>query len=129
MRVRWGMSLVPMLMMTGLVSCATDQHESASFGKRVLVGKSDADVIACAGQPTRRVTQGTRVELVYRNEPSALERSLPMGKGSMAGPYHGCEASVMVREGRVTDVEYHPFPESSGAGDHCDRIFTTCGAQ
>lgn len=115
--------------MSSLVSCATSEQLASNFGTRVLAGKSEADVIACAGSPTKRVVQGERVAMVYRNEPSVLERSFSMAKGSLTCPRHGCEALVMLQDGRVADVEYHPFPEGSGVCDHCDRIFIKCGGE
>lgn len=119
--------LVAGLCVGSLLSCATNEHEAANFGKRVLVGKSETDVIACAGSPARRMAQGESVTMVYRNESSVLERSFPMAKGTVSCPHHGCEALVMLQDNRVADVEYHSFPEGSGSCDHCDRIFVACG--
>ena len=112
-----------------LVSCATSDHVAANLGKKALVGKSEAAVIACAGQPMKHMVMEERVRMVYRNEPDVLERSFPTAKGSMPCPHHGCEAWVMLQQGTVTDVEYHPFPEGCGACDHCDRIFAKCGGE
>lgn len=91
-----------------------------------MIGKSEAGVIACAGQPVKRVVTDAVVQLVYRNEPDVLECSFPMAKGGMTCPHHRCDAFVVRQEGKVADVECHPSPAGSGARDHCDRIFIPC---
>ena len=121
--------LVAGLCVDSLVSCATSDPVAANLDGKVLVGKSEAAVIACAGEPMTRAVMGERVRMVYRNEPDLLERSFPTAKGSIACPRHGCEAWVMLQQGAVTDVVYDLFPEGSGACDHCDRIFAECGGE
>jgi hypothetical protein len=109
-----------------VASCATHDHEASHHAKNLLIGKSEADVVACAGQPLKRTVEGGKIRMFYRNEPDVLERSFATTKGSTTCPNHGCEAVVVLEEGRAADVEYHPFPEGVWACDHCDRIFLNC---
>lgn len=122
-----GLFIVAGFCLGGLAACATDSRSASLAARQAMIGKSEADVIACAGQPVKRVVTDAGVQLVYRNEPDVLERSFPMAKGSITCPHHRCDASVLLHEGKVVDVEFHPSPAGSGACDHCDRIFINCG--
>ena len=108
-----------------LVGCAATGQRGGAFVQQMLLGKSEQDISACAGDPKRRIEDGRGVRLIYRDEPTMLERSFPSARGTVTCPHHGCEAHVLLENGRTAQVEYHPFPEG-GDCDHCDRIFARC---
>lgn len=95
-------------------------------GSRALIGKSELEIITCAGQPNNRRHDQKGDVLFYLRRPGALERSFPGSRASQACPDHGCEARLYVRGGKVAEVEYYPFPDQSGACDHCETIFRNC---
>jgi hypothetical protein len=109
-----------------LAGCAATDQGAGQSVRSMLVGKSEQEVSACSGEPRRRLEEGEKVRLVYRSEPTVLERSFPSARGTVACPHHGCEAHVIIQKGRTVEVEYHPFPEVDGDCDHCDRIFSRC---
>lgn len=110
-------------LLMGLAACA---EPGPIPGMRELIGKSELELITCAGQPNNRRHEQRSDVLYYLRRPGTLERSFAGTKGSQACPDHGCEARVFVRGGKVEEVEYYPFPDRSGACDHCDAIFRKC---
>ena len=113
------------LIMT-MAGCATSEQGDGVFVHSMLAGKSEQEISACAGEPRQRFKEGEKVRLIYRNEPAVLERSFPSARSSVTCPHHGCEAHVILLNGRTAQVEYHPFPVGDGDCDHCDRIFVRC---
>jgi hypothetical protein len=83
-------------------------------------------LLACAGPPLRRVTQGEETVLLYVQRADTLDRTIAGSKGSVSDIRHGCEADIPVQAGKVTNVRYRPFPEGSGAYHHCEAIVRHC---
>jgi hypothetical protein len=112
--------------MVGLSACQTFPPLQPLPTQQALVGMAEADVLACAGPPLRRVTQGEDTFLLYVQHAGALDRTFAGSKGSISDIQHGCEANITVQAGKVTNVQYHPFPEGSAAYHHCEAIVSKC---
>lgn len=110
----------------GVSACQSGPTSESYQGEKVLVGMAEEELLACAGSPLRRVTQGEATFLLYVNHAGALDRTFAGSKGSISDIRHGCEASITVQAGKVTSVRYRPFPEGSGAYDHCEAIVRHC---
>jgi hypothetical protein len=110
----------------GLSACQSLPTSEPYQGEKVLVGMAEEKLLACAGPPLRRVTQGEATFFLYVNHAGPLDRTFPGSKGSISDIRHGCEASITVQEGKVATVQYRPFPEGSGAYHHCEDIVRHC---
>ncbi|MCC6140622.1 MAG: hypothetical protein IT389_08405 [Nitrospira sp.] len=109
-----------------LASCATAATVGEYPNQQKVIGKSKADILACAGNPVKEQTRNDVVLLQYYKEAPVLEESQPVGKGSMSTIRHGCWATVVLMEDRVTDVRYRFAPPSMDASNDCEAIFETC---
>jgi hypothetical protein len=70
--------------------------------------------------------QGEATFFLDVNRAGPLDRTFAGSNGSISDIRHGCEASITVQEGKVATVQYRPFPEGSGAYDHCEAIVRHC---
>ena len=111
--------------LSGCVETPSSRHVTA---KQALLGKSEAEVLACAGAPQAVSSQdGLRV-LSYHKEGGLFEQSFPGSKSSRPeGVRHACTAIVKVENDRVTQVQYQMMPESTAMHEHCEEIFQRCG--
>lgn len=56
-----------------------------------------------------------------------FEESRPFLKGSQPGVHHGCWASLLIENDRVTGVEFRTVPERvEPHNDECMEIFQGC---
>lgn len=109
-----------------LIGCTVPQPlEPNPIGNRLL-GKSQQELIACAGTPLQQTNTTEGAVLSYYKEAPMFEESSPFLKGSRAGAHHGCWAHILMGEDRVVGVEYRSVPPSVHATDHCEEIFHTC---
>lgn len=93
----------------------------------VLKGKTKQDLLACAGAPQRESLSQGLITMVYQEEAELVERSIPGAKSSGARSIpHSCRATIILKDGRVTDVRFESVPEWIGAEDHCEEIFLRC---
>jgi hypothetical protein len=106
----------------GLSACHTPPEPVSFPTQRAFVGTEEKDILVCAGPPQRRVTQDEETILRYVQRADTLDRTFAGSKGSVSDIRHGCEADITAQSGKVTDVQYRPFPEGSGAYDHCKAI-------
>ena len=90
------------------------------------IGKTKEALLQCAGQPIREAVQNHSEIFLYYNEAPILEKSFPGSKGSFPLLHHGCWASVLLEDNRVTDIGYRSVPRTINAVDHCEAIFETC---
>jgi hypothetical protein len=93
----------------------------------VLKSKTKQDLLTCAGAPRRESTSPGLTAMVYQHDAELVELSIPGAKSS--GPRdvpHSCRATVILKDGRVTDVRYESVPEWLGAENHCNEIFARC---
>lgn len=111
-----------------LNGCASPSSKASSSSvAQTLLGKSQAHILQCAGQPTRQSHYGENVILRYYKEASMLEESRPVLKGSMPGLHHGCWASLLIVNDQVTGVEFRTVPEGAeNEDDECEAIFQGC---
>lgn len=109
-------------------SCAETPTSRPVTAQQHLIGKSESEVVACAGAPRTVSSQdGLRV-LSYYKEGGLLEGSFPGTKGSRPeGARHACTAIVTLQNDRVTQVQYRTTPESAATHEHCEEIFQRCG--
>jgi hypothetical protein len=120
-------SLWAVLAMGLWAGCATPAGPDGSFpSQRALIGKTESEVLACAGEPRTRSATGEEVRLTYRRTAPVFEESFASSKTSMPCPRHACEAVVVLKGDRVTEVQYHPTPQSLGGCEHCEEIFRKC---
>ncbi|HEX7768289.1 MAG TPA: hypothetical protein VF443_16375 [Nitrospira sp.] len=109
-----------------IAGCATAAIVGEYPNQQKVTGKSKADVLACAGKPVKEQTRNDVVLLQYYREAPVLEESQPVGKGSMSTNRHGCWATVVLTDDRVTDVRYRFAPPSMDASNDCEAIFDPC---
>ena len=112
--------------LTAVTGCATAATVGEYPNQQKVIGKSKAEVLACAGKPVKEQTRNDVVLLQYYREAPVLEESQPVGKGSMSTIRHGCWATVVLTDDRVTDVRYRFAPPSMDASNDCEAIFDPC---
>ena len=105
-----------LLVLTGLflAACAGGSSDRSSAMKMadVLKGKTKQEGL---------------IAMVYQHDAELVERSAPGAKSSGTRDVpHSCRATVILKDGRVTDVRYESVPEWLGAENHCDEIFARC---
>lgn len=107
-------------------SSAPPDIPAHSVTQKALIGKTKAELMACATvQPDER-TVGDLTILRYYQEASVLEESFPATKSSVARVHHGCWAMVGLKNDRVEGIRYDSVPSSYQGDDHCDEIFVNC---
>jgi len=114
-----------LLALAGCADVRPDGSEPSPTA-RALLGKSKQALLACAGPPLRERAKGDQVLFVYYKEASQLEESFPGSKSSFAKVHHGCRATILLEQDRVTGVEYDGEPSSYQDDEHCDEIFQPC---
>lgn len=109
-----------------LAGCAGQAVVDRYPHQQRMVGASRATVLSCAGAPTKQQVRNDVVILQYYREAPILEESAPVGKGSFPTIRHGCWATVVVTDERVTDVRYRFVPPTFDASNDCEEIFVAC---
>ena len=113
------------LLMLGCASAPREQINQPTAQK--LLGKSQADILQCAGKLLKQTSHGQGLILRYYKEASMFEESRPFLKGSQPGLHHGCWASLLIENDRVTGVEFRTVPEGAEPhDDECVEIFQGC---
>ena len=111
-----------------LTGCTTTPPEprAPSLTQKVLVGKTQQELMSCVGtQPKVRTVEGG-TELKYYKEASQFEESFGGTKSSFARAHHGCWATLRLTNEVVTEVQYRSVPTDYLDEDHCDEIFENC---
>lgn len=111
-----------------LQGCASAPRETISqpTAQRIL-GKSQAEILQCAGKPLQQTSHGEGLILRYYKEAPMFEESRPFLKGSQPGLHHGCWASVLIENDRATGMEFRTVPEGVEIeNDECVEIFQGC---
>jgi hypothetical protein len=124
------LALLFCLWLVSLSGCA-EVGPNGSTGypvQRALIGKTAQQLLACAGQPGSERPDGDRVVFLYHREASLFEESFPGSKGSVPMVRHGCHATIVLQQDRVSDVRYESEPSSYRGEDHCEEIFASCVA-
>lgn len=115
-----------MIAFAWITGCATAAQVGDYPNQQRIVGKSKAEVLTCAGKPVKEQTRNDVTLLQYYREAPMLEESAPVGKGSFSTVHHGCWATVIVAEDRITEVRYRFAPPSFDASNDCEAIFESC---
>lgn len=121
-------ALIVSLIAVLLPGCASSpsQYTLQSTAEK-LIGKSQADLLQCAGPPLTRISAEQGVILRYYKEAAMFEESRPFLKGSQPGVHHGCWASVLIEDDQVVGIEFKTVPrEAEQYGDECEEIFQAC---
>lgn len=119
-------SIVTLMGLCYLAGCATPKLEPVLPNRDATIGKTKEALLQCAGQPIREAVQNHNVIFLYYKEAPMLQESFSGSKGSFPRPHHGCWASVLLEDDRVTDIGYRSVPRTIDALDHCEAIFETC---
>jgi len=124
------MYIIVVLSVLGLFvhGCASGpQEQIPQPAAQKLLGKSQADILQCAGNSLEQTSHGQGLVLRYYKEASMFEESRPFLKGSQPGMHHGCWASLLIENDRVTGVEFRTVPEGAEPhGDECEELFQGC---
>jgi hypothetical protein len=91
-----------------------------------LIGKSNQELLACAGVPIRETNVGDGTVLSYYQEASMFAESFVGSKASKPLVHGGCWAHVMLSDGQVTGVEFKPVPAHLETAEPCEEIFQSC---
>jgi hypothetical protein len=119
--------LLGLIGLCGLAAgCIYSISTPANLPGQALVGLPVEQVRACAGNPLREVSRPASTMLVYYREAAMFEESFFGGKGSKPGYHHGCWATLLVENGRVTGVEFRPVPDPDADTHECQEIFVAC---
>jgi hypothetical protein len=112
-----------LLMMLG---CQPVPKAEPSATQAGLIGKTKQELLTCAGAPTHETTAGDAATLIYYKRASPLEHFFSATRSSVACPRRGCEATVTLKDDRVTSVQYRAEPEALDGCEECDEIFADC---
>jgi len=109
-----------------VLGCATPAVVGEYPNQQAMLGKTKADIMQCAGVPRKELRDGDATLLRYYREAPMLEESRASFKGSMPTMHHGCWATVILSDDRVTEVRYRFVPDTFDASDECENIFELC---
>lgn len=124
------MYMIVVFAVVGLLvqGCASAPRETISQPTaHRLLGKSQAEILQCAGKPLQQTSHGEGLILRYYKEAPMFEESRPFLKGSQPGLHHGCWASVLIENDHATGIEFRTVPEGVDiVNDDCVEIFQGC---
>jgi len=119
-------ALLPLVLST---ACATTQGAPDDEIRTSLLGKSHAEILACAGPPVQKNQTEQGLVLRYYREAPMFDESGVFLKGSRPGVHRGCWVSLLLDKDHVVGAEYRSAPESLRDVRLCDGIFESCHAQ
>jgi hypothetical protein len=115
------------VVMSAATACASNHSATQHSIGSQLLGKTRADIIACAGQPVKQVSHSEGLILRYYKEASLLEESHPTSKSSHSRTHEGCWTSLLIEEERVTGVQFRSVPDlEDSLHVECQRQFQSC---
>ena len=116
---------VVVLLLNGCASASP--KTSTNPTAQSLIGKSQAQILQCAGKPVKQASHREGVILRYYKEAPMLEESRPFLKGSQPGIHHGCWASLLIENDQVTGIEFRTVPEGvESEDDECEQVLQGC---
>jgi hypothetical protein len=128
--------LVPLLLLTVLAACASREAEMAETAQKSLIGLTEDQVLACAGQPDQRLMEGGTRLLVYPRETTrqlTVDTPARPNPTGMAQPqptyeyYRSCETTFALRGGRVSQVRMRGRTETGRPNlDACGVTVSRC---
>lgn len=111
-----------------LTACAWPGAKPVSVTGKALLGLTQERLRTCAEAPLHELSRPAATLLVYYREAAMFEESFGGGKGSKPGYHHGCWATLLIEEGRVTGVEFRPVPDPDADTHECQVIFVACAS-
>lgn len=128
--------LLSLLLLTALAACASRQTEMAEAAQKSLIGLTEEQVLACAGQPDQRLIDGGMRLLVYPRETTreiTVDTPARPNPTGMAQPqptydyYRVCETTFALRGGRVVQVRMKGRTETGRPNlDACGATVARC---
>lgn len=113
-------------MLLWLAGCAGPARVEQYPNQQKMIGKSKSALLACAGAPKKQEPWNGATLFHYYREAPILEESEPVGRGSFATARHGCWATAVIEQDRITDVVYEFVPHTFDASNDCEAIFDSC---
>ncbi len=106
----------PSVAALAIAACASSlgREELAERAQTELVGISAEKLLACAGAPNRRATSGGLEVLTYVVRKDTDEIA------------HFCEATFVLKSGRVTEVSYRGTTGLVTGRAHCGYVVENC---
>ncbi len=117
-----------MSLCVALSDCTGLKAGHTGMNGKALIGLTQERLSTCSGAPLREIAQPASTLLVYYNEATVLEESFGGNKGSKLGYHHGCWATLLTEQGRVTGVEFRPVPDPDADTHECQDIFAACAS-
>jgi len=110
-----------------LVSCVSAPGQPGPTPiAQSLLGKSEKQILECAGKPINETRYGQGVILRFHKEAPTFDTTFL--EGGLPMTHHGCWARLLIENDQVTSVEFRTVPEGAEkADDKCDEIFRQCG--
>ena len=115
-----------LLILAVITACATTPGVPDDEIRKALLGKSQAEILACAGTPVQENQTEQGLILRYYREAPMFDESGVFLKGSRPGVHRGCWVSLLFEKDHVVGAEYRSAPESLGDVRLCDGIFESC---
>lgn len=112
-----------------LISCASAPGQpSPTPIAQSLLGKSEKQILECAGKPINETRYGQGVILRFYKGAPTFEGTTTFLEGSQPMKHQGCWARLLIENDQVIGVEFRTVPEGAEkADDKCDEIFGQCG--
>jgi len=121
-------TLLVILAPAAISGCIERPTSHPVTAQQYLIGKSESEVLACAGPPRAVSSQDGVKVLKFSKSSGPLGGSFPGTKGSRPeGVRHACTAIVTLENDRVTQVQYQMTPESTATHEHGEEILQRCG--
>ena len=111
-----------------VAACAANPGAPNDDIKKSLLGKSQTEILACAGLPAQENQTEQGLVLRYYKEAPMFDESGVFLKGSQPGVHRGCWVSLLFEKDHVVGAEYRSAPESLGDVQLCHRIVESCQA-
>lgn len=124
--IRWCRALAGAASVLVALGCQPVPKADSSAMYAGLIGKSQQELLACAGPSLSETHRSQRTVLLYHKDASAFDHSFFGSKASLGAVHHGCTAVLTLTDDRVVSVEYQPEPPSVAGEDHCEEIFYRC---
>jgi hypothetical protein len=113
-------ALIPLLLLAACAEhdAAIRRADTAAFAQTELAGLSRAEILECAGKPTRTAKTGDTESLIYISNADG---------GSASSREDSCEVTFIFRRGYVEKVQYSVSDVGVfGNGDQCGYVVQRC---
>ena len=115
----------------GLSACAsTDlaQSDAAFLAQAAIVGKSRAELVACAGTPESTEVKGDTEALHYSSASGKTVLMVGAGDKMISNEPYACRVTFVLRRGFVEDVVYtgRTGRTALNGGEECAPVVSKC---